>query len=135
MADDENPSITAFSGFPMCIPRGDNDPLCPLQNRPDRLPNFNRANGVVFNAPLPRVMAPFLVGDYIEYSGIQSDGDTIVWAITTINVQIRTVAGQNVPNFIRIEDALIGVWDPAANLEVADQRVRNFLNTRICLFR
>ena len=33
-ADDENPSITAFSGFPMCIPRSSSDPLCPSSNRP-----------------------------------------------------------------------------------------------------
>lgn len=33
-ADDENPSITAFSGFPMCIPRSGTDDLCPSSNRP-----------------------------------------------------------------------------------------------------
>jgi hypothetical protein len=33
-ADDENPSITSFSGFPMCIPRSSSDPLCPSSNRP-----------------------------------------------------------------------------------------------------
>jgi hypothetical protein len=33
-SDDENPSITAFSGFPMCIPRSSTDPLCPSSNRP-----------------------------------------------------------------------------------------------------
>lgn len=33
-ADDENPSIKAFSGFPMCIPRSANDPKCPATNRP-----------------------------------------------------------------------------------------------------
>jgi hypothetical protein len=33
-ADDENPSITAFSGFPMCVPRSSSDPLCPASNRP-----------------------------------------------------------------------------------------------------
>lgn len=33
-ADDENPSITAFSGFPMCIPRSANDEECPSKNRP-----------------------------------------------------------------------------------------------------
>jgi hypothetical protein len=32
--DDVSPSITAFSGFPMCIPRNNTDPLCPLSNRP-----------------------------------------------------------------------------------------------------
>ena len=33
-ADDVSPSISSFSGFPMCIPRNDTDPLCPLTNRP-----------------------------------------------------------------------------------------------------
>lgn len=33
-ADDENPSISSFSGFPMCIPRNESDPLCPASNRP-----------------------------------------------------------------------------------------------------
>jgi len=33
-ADDENPSITSFSGFPMCVPRNDSDPQCPKSNRP-----------------------------------------------------------------------------------------------------
>lgn len=33
-ADDENPSITSFSGFPMCVPRGAGDEKCPDGNRP-----------------------------------------------------------------------------------------------------
>jgi hypothetical protein len=33
-ADDESPSVTSFSGFPMCIPRNTSDPLCPASNRP-----------------------------------------------------------------------------------------------------
>ena len=33
-ADDENPSITSFSGFPVCVPRELVDPKCPLSNRP-----------------------------------------------------------------------------------------------------
>lgn len=33
-ADDASPSITSFSGFPMCIPRNPTDPLCPRTNRP-----------------------------------------------------------------------------------------------------
>lgn len=37
-ADDQSPSITSFSGFPMCIPRNATDPLCPLSNRPFRGP-------------------------------------------------------------------------------------------------
>jgi hypothetical protein len=33
-ADDENPSVSAYSGFPMCVPRSANDPKCPASNRP-----------------------------------------------------------------------------------------------------
>lgn len=33
-ADDENPSISSFSGVPMCVPRNSTDPLCPSSNRP-----------------------------------------------------------------------------------------------------
>lgn len=33
-ADDESPSISSFSGFPMCIPRNSSDPACPASNRP-----------------------------------------------------------------------------------------------------
>jgi hypothetical protein len=33
-ADDESPSVSSFSGFPMCIPRNTSDPLCPASNRP-----------------------------------------------------------------------------------------------------
>jgi hypothetical protein len=33
-ADESNPSITSFSGFPMCIPRSASDTACPSANRP-----------------------------------------------------------------------------------------------------
>ena len=70
-------------------------------------------------------MAPFLVGDYIEYSGIKTPGGEIyAYVITAINVQITTSASDTVPNYIRVEDAIIGVFDNNANVEVADTRVR-----------
>jgi hypothetical protein len=34
VADDQSPSVSSFSGFPMCVPRSSNDTLCPLSNRP-----------------------------------------------------------------------------------------------------
>lgn len=34
-ADDANPSITSFSGFPMCVPRKADDEKCPQSNRPN----------------------------------------------------------------------------------------------------
>lgn len=33
-ADTDNPSIHAQNGFPMCVPRGGSDPLCPAKNCP-----------------------------------------------------------------------------------------------------
>lgn len=34
VVDDVNPSVTSFSGFPMCVPRSANDTLCPMSQRP-----------------------------------------------------------------------------------------------------
>jgi hypothetical protein len=116
MADDESPSIVAFSGFPMCIPRSTSaDPLCPSTNRPSGTSNFQ--------APDPLVMAPLLAGDYIEYSGIVRGSQVLAWSIVALNVQITTTASSTVPNYIRMEDAIIGVFDTAANVETADIRV------------
>ncbi|KAJ9665686.1 hypothetical protein H2201_004170 [Coniosporium apollinis] len=109
-ADDENPSITAFSGFPMCIPRSDNDNLCPSSNRP--------AGQRRFTAPDPLKMAPFAVGDYLEFSGIKVGGEVICFEIAALNVQILSSS----PAFIRVEDAIIGVYDGQANAEWGDSR-------------
>lgn len=120
--DDENPSVTAFSGFPMCIPRNSTDPLCPSSNRPAGQTNFQ--------APDSLAMAPFQSGDFIEYSGLKvGGGEILAWAITAINVQITTRASSTVPNYIRMEDALIGVFDNAANVEVADIRFIGYLSS------
>ncbi|KAF2112892.1 hypothetical protein BDV96DRAFT_496940 [Lophiotrema nucula] len=121
-ADAENPSITAFSGFPMCIPRSTSDPKCPSSNRPAGQTNFE--------APNPLKMAPFLAGDFIEYSGIKTpSGEIYAYAISALNVQITTQASDTVPNYIRMEDAIIGVFDGAANVEMADVRFIGYLSS------
>ncbi|KAF2742049.1 hypothetical protein M011DRAFT_413349 [Sporormia fimetaria CBS 119925] len=115
LADTASPSITSFTGFPMCIPRSDNDELCPASNRP--------AGSTIFAAPDPLVMSPFRAGDFIQYSGLKgSNGDILAWEITAVNVQITTTASDTVPNYIKLEDALIGVFDTANNIETADIR-------------
>lgn len=38
-ADDENPSVMSFAGFPMCVPRSVDDAKCPQSNRPTNVPN------------------------------------------------------------------------------------------------
>ncbi|KAI5265940.1 hypothetical protein E4T47_08394 [Aureobasidium subglaciale] len=110
-ADDENPSITAFSGFPMCIPRSSSDPLCPSSNRP--------AGQSTFRAPDPLKMAPFQVGDYLEYSGINVGGTIVCYTIVAPNVQITT---SGAPTYIRVEDAIVGIYDGIGTSEFGDSR-------------
>jgi len=110
-ADDENPSITSFSGFPMCVPRSSSDPLCPSSNRP--------AGQSTFKAPDALKMAPFQVGDYLEYSGINVGGMIVCYAIVAPNVQITT---SGAPTFIRVEDAIVGIYDGSAGSEFGNSR-------------
>jgi hypothetical protein len=131
-ADDVNPSVTgkpstatpltsdfadtfiAFSGFPMCVPRSSADPKCPSSNRP--------AGRTSFNAPDPLTMAPLLPGDYIEFEGIKVGGEIIAYGMVAPSVQILTPNG---PTYLRVEEAIIGVFDTQNNgvVEFADSRV------------
>jgi hypothetical protein len=93
--DPDNPTISAGSGYPMCLPRTapsgvgvGTDTLCPEQNRPilaagppvQYSPSFtmNNLTNPAFHVPLnagqpafPRsdIQAPFEVGDYITFAG------------------------------------------------------------------
>ncbi|KAK1622435.1 hypothetical protein BDP81DRAFT_411276 [Colletotrichum phormii] len=113
-ADDANPSISSFSGFPMCAPRSAADALCPQFNRPDVTPGVKQG---LFKAPDALVMAPIVAGDFVEYSGVQSGSEIIVYNLVVSNVQITTTG---VPTYIRMEDANIGfvgyTSDSAANV-------------------
>ncbi|KAH9209682.1 hypothetical protein DL95DRAFT_526720 [Leptodontidium sp. 2 PMI_412] len=110
-ADDENASITSFSGFPMCVPRGPGDEKCPEGNRP--------AGSTSFIVPNATQMVPMKVGDYIEYSGIQVGDETIVYGMV-VNIDIQTSGTQ--PGYVRVEDALIGVQDASPLVEAARHR-------------
>jgi hypothetical protein len=137
-ADDVNPSVTgkpstaipltsdfadtsiAFSGFPMCVPRSSADPKCPSTNRP--------AGRTSFNAPDPLAMAPLLPGDYIEFEGIKVGGEIIAYGMVAPSVQILTPNG---PTYLRVEEAIIGVFDTQNNgvVEFADSRVIGYSST------
>lgn len=65
-------------------------------------------------------MVPIRVGDYIEYSGIQVGGETIVYGMV-VNIDIQTSGSQ--PGYVRVEDALIGVQDTSPLVESARHRV------------
>lgn len=66
-------------------------------------------------------MAPFQVGDYLEYSGVKVASEIICYTIVAPNVQITT---SGVPTYIRVEDSIVGVYDGGATSEFADTRVR-----------
>ncbi|KAK7985223.1 hypothetical protein PG988_002845, partial [Apiospora saccharicola] len=125
-ADDQSPSISSFSGFPMCVPRSANDPLCPASNRPV-ITGTNSKQGTLYDyltfdlrAPDPLVMAPFVVGDWVEYSGYRnSAGHIVCYSIVASNIQITTGGS---PTYIRMEDALIGVFTTDPNAETGQTK-------------
>lgn len=68
-------------------------------------------------------MVPFAVGDEIEFSGIKRGSEYICYSIVVVNLEITTNAAFNDPVYIRVEEALIGVFDASTNTEFADIRV------------
>lgn len=119
-ADDQSPSVTSFSGFPMCVPRSGDDELCPASNRP--------TGERTFQAPDPLVMVPFAVGDYLYYSGVQnSAGEVACYEIMAQNVQVTTTGN---PSYIRVEDQQIGVYSNNSNAEIQETRVSQYESTR-----
>ncbi|KAK4183511.1 hypothetical protein QBC35DRAFT_526074 [Podospora australis] len=118
VSDDKSPSVSSFSGFPMCVPRSANDTLCPASNRP--LLAGSNAPRRVFQAPNPMLMAPFLPGDFIQYKGFRAPNNVLIcYEIVAWNVQITTVGK---PTYIRGELALLGIYSPDTSTEVADTR-------------
>jgi hypothetical protein len=86
--DDQNPTITAASGYPMCIPRTNlaNDPRCPAKNRPTTCRNF--ASAGVFS---PAVW---------EISGVKNISgacNAFVMKAPIGNVPTAAVAAANIP--------------------------------------
>jgi hypothetical protein len=64
-------------------------------------------------------MAPLVPGDFVEYSFIQSGGEHIVYSLVATNIQLTT---SGIPSYIRMEDALIGVFSADGNQEVGQTR-------------
>lgn len=105
----------------MCIPYPGNTEKCLSSNRP---------SGQTFSPPDPLRMVPLKVGDFIEYSGLKvGSSEMLVSDITCISLHITTQAGVDVPNYIKVEDMLVGVPDTANNVEFADIRVIGFLSS------
>ena len=77
-------------------------------------------------APDALAMAPFMVGDFIEYVGFKtSNNEVVCHTIIAMNVQITTAGA---PTYIRIEEAIIGVYSSDPNAEIAETRVSESMN-------
>jgi hypothetical protein len=66
-------------------------------------------------------MAPLVPGDYVEYSGFVGNGEHIVYELVATNIQLTT---SGIPTYIRVEDAIIGVY-------TSDQNDRETAQTRV----
>jgi hypothetical protein len=122
-ADEDNPTIHAESGYPMCIPRFDpavnDDSLCPQRNRP--VDPVTKGYQTIFTmpAPVPNLpsflpdatqQAPFEVNDYITYNGtlVKDNGGQYLSAHTIVaNLGIFTAPG-TMPAYVSIEVLLLG---------------------------
>lgn len=134
--DEDNPTIHALTGYPMCVPRlspsSGTDPLCPITNR------TNAAGQTTFVMTGPAITAglppghppilpcspacnpdqqvPFAVGDYINFQGtLAKDGDPshpfYVSAHTVVaNVAVYTAAGVGQRVYVSQEKSLLGTF-------------------------
>jgi hypothetical protein len=135
--DTNNTTIHTSTGYPMCVPRTDptvaDDPLCPRGNRPlNGDPRFPSdpflANGEALKAftmrpppgqpgsdpsgfPDSRQQLPFMIGDWIDYSGTlakDANGLDYISAHTIIaNLGIFTSPGSQ-PAYVSVETILLG---------------------------
>ncbi len=135
--DQDNPTIISATGYPMCLPRAappaaggaETDPQCPQGNRPvdaagNALINITMPDPATLaprQLPDPRIQAPFMVGDYISFSGtLVGDNDhptagpwpgsagTYISAHTiTNNTAIYTAPGTN-PAYVMTEVTILG---------------------------
>jgi hypothetical protein len=131
--DEDNPTVRSETGYPMCLPRTNpfradgtvnpatDDPQCPQVNRPkstdgsafltiftmDGLP----ADGSAPTGTNPLLMAPFEVGDFIDYNGnlVADAAGTYVnaWGVIA-NVGLFTAPGTQ-PVYTAIDVMLLGV--------------------------
>ncbi len=136
--DEDNPTIRSETGYPMCLPRTNpalsDDPKCPQVNRPKGTDGNYRTiftmdalpfDGSAPTGTNPLLMAPFEVGDYVDYNGnltaeVDALGAPVIdpltgkqgiyvnaWGIVN-NVGLLTAPGTQ-PVYTVIEVMLLGV--------------------------
>jgi hypothetical protein len=129
--DTENPTVHAATGYPMCLPSGAGDPECPTTNRVmggQTLRNFVMGETGLPPSPPDALpippcpacdatrQAPFMMGDYVAYSGtLAKDVNGIYISAHTIvaNVGIFTQpVDTSKPAYVSVETSLVGTMGP-----------------------
>ena len=137
--DEDNPTVRSETAYPMCVPRFDpaaqDDPDCPQKNRP-KGPDANYLTVLTMDPPIcddagcprepaprevcaesgrtctnPLRMAPFEVGDYVDYSGAlitDEHGDLVAAHSVVANVGLFTAPGTQ-PTYTAVDVVLLGV--------------------------
>lgn len=132
--DQDNPSVHALTGYPMCVPRSNADPDCPRSNRPleagkpmttfvmtgQDLPNPTPGLNVLKAcqpACDPTKQVPMMVGDYVIYEGAlgsypdPTDPNKSLQYISAhaveANVGVYTEAGTD-PAYVAVDPILVG---------------------------
>jgi hypothetical protein len=134
--DEDNPTVRTETGYPMCVPRTNpavaDDPLCPQKNRPKGTdgnyltiftmdaPDFGQppdpratcTTSIPGRRCDPYLMAPFEVGDFVDYNGnltLDAAGNPYVAAWGVIdNIGLFTAPGTQ-PVYTAIDTMLLGV--------------------------
>ncbi|KAJ7082331.1 hypothetical protein C8R44DRAFT_652691 [Mycena epipterygia] len=123
-----DPSVTATTGFPVCIPRNTTDAECPMANRP-KDGNGNFLTSFTFPAPDlvtpggpdPRFMVPLVVGDYVTFSGIKTvDGILAIYELQ-VNLGFYTAPGTQ-PAYVVAVAAQYAIVNPDPTLETDETR-------------
>ncbi|TKA50385.1 hypothetical protein B0A49_12513 [Cryomyces minteri] len=127
-SDPDNPSIHTVHGFPVCIPRSVNDPLCPAKNRPldaagkpSTAFNFKDPATVTATDPDPRLMVPLVQGDYVTVTGVEVGGGLLAVNALTANLGIFTAPGTK-PAYVTCESALFGIVSGNGAGEIPETR-------------
>jgi hypothetical protein len=129
-ADQDNPTVHAATGYPVCIPRVDpgtaNDPLCPKGNRKGNRFTIGKAQATnANNIPVvgaepckecdPHAMVPLIVGDYIVYTGtLQKDTQGTYISASALEADIGVYTSPKTdPAYVAIEEAILGAGGSA----------------------
>jgi hypothetical protein len=152
--DTDNPTVTAATGYPMCIPRVAPpavDAECPIANRPLDLatgqptriityPAVTLANSGITDSPNPWKMAPLVVGDWVDVAGTifkinpaigNAPANQYISAHTVgAHLGLRTAPGTQ-PVYVATEEFLFGVGDRVGGPTVAG--IAQETSTRVAL--